>query len=428
MQAARAPRAQTSPRPRTAHASQHNTSKSKHAAAILSNPFGRPSKQHSFSTGTHFEHIIFPLLKSGFMEQRSLHNLLDTHPLIKHLSVSTARLSKIDFANLRGPHPAVNQTSISPERTQHFMAALFHFDLLIPSLIRHLGGNHTSSWRSVPALMGHLKRAIPQHDLTDIARVFTTGCPAKLNATSSRENFLEHWRYGNHPGLASLHNQLLRSLAKEDAHQYIMVFRSWLARFIPNLHRNPMGMVTRPGKDDRLTIDPSNRISPTSVPINSLTDIRNEPPITYALAFVLFLIRLYNLRVTYLRQELLQMTDDASGAFKTTKLQPDVAAAFAYSYGPHLCVPSASIFGSNTSPPNFEPIARARTELATALVDDSSFDESKSSWATRVTFLPPPDDTVQYVRTHKDTLNPGVLMADGTLTPTPFHMYVDDNM
>ena len=39
-----------------------------------------------------------------------------------------------------------------------------------------------------------------------------------------------------------------------------------------------------------------------------------------------------------------------------------------------------------------------------------------------------PDDTVQYVRAHQDTLNPGVLMADGTPTPTPFHMYVDDNM
>ena len=91
-------------------------------------------------------------------------------------------------------------------------------------------------------------------------------------------------------------------------------------------------------------------------------------------------------------------------------------------------MPSASIFGSNTSPPNFESIARARTELATALVDDSSFDEYKSSWAARVTFSPPPDDIVQYVRAHQDALNPGVLLADGTPAPTPFHMYVDDNM
>ena len=74
-----------------------------------------------------------------------------------------------------------------------------------------------------------------------------------------------------------------------------MVLRSWLTRFIPNLHRNAMGIVTKPGKNDRLTIDPSNRVSATSTPINSMTDIRNEPPITYATAFVYLLIRIYNL-------------------------------------------------------------------------------------------------------------------------------------
>ena len=168
-----------------------------------------------------------------------------------------------------------------------------------------------------------------------------------------------------------------------------MVLRSWISRFIPNLHCNAMSLVTKPGKDDRLTIDPSNRVSATATPINSMTDIKNEPPITFSTAFVYFLIRLYNLRVTYRLQELLQMSDDASGAFKTTKLHPDVATAFAYAYDSHLCIPSASIFGSNTSPPNFEPIARARTALATALVADPTFDDSTSAFAKLVTYSPP---------------------------------------
>ena len=169
-----------------------------------------------------------------------------------------------------------------------------------------------------------------------------------------------------------------------------MVFRSWLARFIPDLHRNAIGMVTKPGKDDRLMIDLSNRVSATLTPINAMTDIRNEPLITNATAFVLFLIRLYNLRVTYRLQELLQMSDEASGAFKTTKLHPNITTAFTYAYGPHLCIPSESIFGSNTSPPNFEPIVRASTALATELVADPAFDDTTSELAKLVTFSSPP--------------------------------------
>ena len=66
------------------------------------------------------------------------------------------------------------------------------------------------------------------------------------------------------------------------------------------------------------------------------------------------------------------MSNDASGAFKTDKLQPDVATAFSYIYGKYLCLLTAMTFGSNTSPPKFEPIVGARTALATAFFLDNS--------------------------------------------------------
>ena len=83
-------------------------SKSKHAAATLSTPFGRQSKLHSFSTGVHFEHILFPLLKSVFLQQHPLQNLLDTHPLIAHHNVLITHLSSLDFSHLRGPDPSTD--------------------------------------------------------------------------------------------------------------------------------------------------------------------------------------------------------------------------------------------------------------------------------------------------------------------------------
>ena len=68
-----------------------------------------------------------------------------------------------------------------------------------------------------------------------------------------------------------------------------------------------------------------------------MTDIRDEPPITYATAFVYLLIRIYNLRVTYRHQELLQMSEDGSGAFKTTNLHPYIARLL-HMHTSHNCV------------------------------------------------------------------------------------------
>ena len=147
---------------------------------------------------------------------------------------------------------------------------------------------------------------------------------------------MEYWRYGNHPTVASHHNQLETSLAKEERYQYVIPLPSWVTRFIPNLHINPLGIIIKPGKEDRLVIDPSFRVSPSAIPANAWTSVTNEPPIRFADALSRHLVRIYNLRVTYSSTEILIFSDDASGAFKTTKLHPDVASAFAYAYGARL--------------------------------------------------------------------------------------------
>ena len=356
----------------------------------LAGAFGALSTSHSFCTAVHFEHVLLPLLKSGLLPPTSKDALLAAHPLIMHLHCSVMRLASLDFSSLRKPHPVRQQTSIAPSWVCLFLAALLHFNLSVPSLIRYLGGNHTSAWRDIPALMSYLKSMIPDHDLSDLRRVLQVGCPAVLNATTSRSNFLDYWRYGNHSTIASYHDNLVQSLAKEDAYQYILPLPSWLARFIPNLHLNPLGLVVKPGKDNRLVIDPSFWVGPDSTPINSLTHIGNEPPIRFASALTRHLSRIYNLRITYPDEDIPTFSDDASGEFKTTKLHPDVATAFAYAYRTHLCVPTAAIFGSNTSPPNFEPIAGARTRLATALFADPRFTAAPSRWVSMVAFSAPP--------------------------------------
>ena len=44
---------------------------------------------------------------------------------------------------------------------------------------------------------------------------------------------------------------------KEDRNQFLLPVPSWIARFIPNLHLTPQGLLSKPGKNDRLIWDGS---------------------------------------------------------------------------------------------------------------------------------------------------------------------------
>ena len=44
---------------------------------------------------------------------------------------------------------------------------------------------------------------------------------------------------------------------KEDKNQYLIPILNWLARFIPNLHITPQGLLIKKGKNDRLVWDGS---------------------------------------------------------------------------------------------------------------------------------------------------------------------------
>ena len=52
--------------------------------------------------------------------------------------------------------------------------------------------------------------------------------------------------------------------------------------------------------------------------------------------------------------------DDAKGAFSHSKYHPDIASAFSFIIDNILYVVLGAIFGSGTSPSNFESFARAR--------------------------------------------------------------------
>ena len=52
---------------------------------MKSSTFGKPSIDHSFTSEACFEHVTIFILKSQFLHKLDNDNLLESHPLIKHL-------------------------------------------------------------------------------------------------------------------------------------------------------------------------------------------------------------------------------------------------------------------------------------------------------------------------------------------------------
>ena len=215
---------------------------------------------------------------------------------------------------------------------------------------------------------------------------------------------------------------------KENKHNYVMPFPCWLAQFVPHAYYTPQGYVIKPGKNDRLIFDGSHLLTWDSLPVNLMTNLFNEPEIVYNQTWDKHLSRIWNLCISYPMMDILLFDDDVAGAFRTIKKNPEIASVFSFIIDQLLFVPTGMTFGSNTSPSNWEPIARAQTILAEWLFDDPSLREKHKDFIDKVKFGPEPDHATQFEQAVKDTLNQGVIGPNGTPNNTPHNMFVDDNL
>ena len=151
-----------------------------------------------------------------------------------------------------------SQTSIDISRVKKMLAATLQYDLDIPTLIRFLGGNYTGEYRDSKATIKALKNAkCNQTIIDDLQRLLEKGSPNHMNASTTHQNFLDFFRYGNHSSTNQNMDKLMKAMNKEDKNQYLISLPNWLARFIPHLHVTPQGLVIKEGKNDRLVWDGS---------------------------------------------------------------------------------------------------------------------------------------------------------------------------
>ena len=81
---------------------------------------------------------------------------------------------------------------------------------------------------------------------------------------------------------------------------------------------------------------------------NYFTNTKNKIDSDYRTIFKRYLIRIYNLRISYPNKEILFFDNSVSEAFRYMKYYPDAIAAYFFVIGNNLCIPLGGIFSSNT--------------------------------------------------------------------------------
>ena len=407
---------------------------------LLRTGFGKPSKNHSFTQEASFETTLFQVIKVGrhYMTEKDFSNLRATHPLVDHLAKMTIWLSdpakRIDFSKLREYDLAyASQTEIPPERVKMFMACLFHYNLSVASVMRYAGNNYTGGYRNVRKMVDKMRGLVDDELLTHYIRVMELGAPAYFVAESTRENAMTHWRKGNHASVEQNMDKVLTAMNKLEKHDFVIPIPSWLARFIPHLFFTPTHLMFRPGKDPRFIYDASRRFTPTSVPINRMTSthLGVEFSCEYGTVFQRLMIRIWNLRITYPKQDIIIHANDVKSCFRQMKHHPDVMGAFSYIIADLLYLSCALTFGSDFSPQTWEIPRRIAEQLATQLFHDKSLVAKHRSrldqlkWSKQLGKGKASD----FVPAHANERFKGVLdEKTGELTPTPHHLFVDDDL
>lgn len=356
----------------------------------LTNPFRR--RKHGFGRskiGLYAAHDqpgfeLIAHLTWPFLENDDRVHLAQSDPIFaKYASLRLFAFRHRDqLYQLRQPRPPLPETpALCPKRSQLAGAALLSFDFIVGDLLRWMGGEYTNSVRDLSRYEAEVERyrhipSIPGHPPLDCNRLLAIqrdGVPLQGRFECKRKDMLARLKYDNHPPLRHVLPEVQAAFAKEEASSYHLHLPRFLARFIFGLFLCPISWVVQKGKG-RIIIDGSSPIhddddtgAPNSyIPKCGTPGAEDEcPPAYFGNAMKRHLNRIWNLRIDYPTEDLLQHSDDINAAFRRGTYHCDIGIAFAYVFLEFLLIPIGMIFGARNSPSWWDILAEWRSHLGT---------------------------------------------------------------
>lgn len=364
----------------------------------------------------------------------AMHPIMDVYARRRLRTFTLYSTIRTDLARQRPPLDEI--TPLCHRRAEFLACALLSFDFHYGDLLRWMGNDYTQSYRDFAALHTAYEavRHIPPNpgeptpDFDRAFRVQTEGVPLRGAFTCPFNDVVRRIHYDNHAPLNDALEDVRKKLGKEESKSYHIVFPRSVAYFIDGLFIAFMNWVVQKGKG-RIVVDPSTHIDGNdlgalndSIPKPGCGHPDESPPITFANAFVRHLIHIWNLRISYPREEILQHTDDIEAAFHRIQYHPDLGICFAYVFMEFLIVPIGTIFGAGDSPGWFGLTAEARTHLGNV----KDYAATELPLADEVVLPAPPTDVeiASFAPAVADSSHQGIPPA---LRDRHWHsMFVDD--
>jgi hypothetical protein len=261
-------------------------------------------------------------------------------------------------------------------------AALLSFDFRYWALVRWLGGEYTNEGRDWSHTEQRFREAVitpplPRYPTLypELAmRSLREGVPIRGTFLSRRRDMIWRYCYDNHPPLREALEAVRSKFATEEALSFHLVFPKFIGLFLPGLMISPISWLFKKNKG-RLIIDASSPLGPVDtgapnshIPLTGAPDREEEnPPVFYGNALKRHLTAIWNMRISYPDEELLQHMDDIDSAFRRVLYHPVLAPVFAYVFQEFLIVPVGNIFGSKSAPSWFTILAELRAHMANVL-------------------------------------------------------------
>ena len=340
---------------------------------------------------------------------------------------------------VRGPD---DSSPVDETRVLDMGCALMRFNFLHGDLIRWLGGPYTDAHRDWNSVFDQLNAVsecpsptgYAPIDYSRVYRVCTEGIPLKANITASFSSTAERNMAPPSADLKKNATDCDDKVRAEEKLSYQVLFPRFLWRFIPGLFLCLLRMAYRWGDPKaRLCVDPSSTISssdtgnPNSQIGSPGVDPEENPPIYYGTAFLRYLVWVWNLRCSYPYQDILQMTNDISGAFRRVLYHPDMATMFASVWRHYLVVPVGTIFGARNSPSFYMEKGEMRSHFSQNHPDPASLPLMELTKTLQLPPDPTTEEALQFQQAVSDSQHQGIRDPYGPHPERREPVFVDDS-
>ena len=219
----------------------------------------------------------------------------------------------------------------------------------------------------VPSILSKLRSIVEPTFMPTLVEIFYVGRSCQVYSGSFRSKFpgisqlwKPHFRY-QEPG-----DCYASTIVKQSKRGLNLIMVLHLIHFALNAHLSPQGLVDvlHPRRKPRPIPDSSFWPNPSAMAINDWTNKTNEPKLSFANSFMNFCIWQWNLALTFPQHNRRTGDNDVQCAFPRLKSNPQLVAMHSSISNNTLMMNTGLTFRDNTIPSNFEPVARARQQLA----------------------------------------------------------------